>query len=149
MGEDAHGSDILLAQRVLDTGYEGAEDCGLHARDDGVVDGIPRVVGRLVGHDGRNWASNCLVVSSPDVGEVGMREQGARPISASGLALRAARAWGTASSSPWTGLLLLSHCLPADCPPSPLLHLRFGVFGYAQHCRRGPCTCPLPALCLL
>ena len=44
----------------------------------------------MVGHDGRNWASDCLVLSSPD-GRWCSRGAvtGARPISTSGLALRA------------------------------------------------------------
>ena len=44
-GEDAHGADILLAERVLDAGDDGAEGRGLQRRVGRVGKGVARVEG--------------------------------------------------------------------------------------------------------
>jgi hypothetical protein len=54
-GDDTHGADVLLAERVLDGGNDGADGGGLDHGAPRVGEGIARVVGRvLVGHGGQN-----------------------------------------------------------------------------------------------
>jgi hypothetical protein len=53
--EDAHGSDVLLAECVLHTSDDGTDSGRLEHGAASVVERIPRVVGCLLfGHDGRN-----------------------------------------------------------------------------------------------
>jgi hypothetical protein len=90
-GEDAHGSDILLPERVLDTGNDGADSRGLESGTRSIRESVPRVEGDvLVGHGGR-IGGRCRPGSSFDVGEV---RCGKMRQSTSVLALRAQAAAG-------------------------------------------------------
>lgn len=56
-GDDAHGADILLPEGVLHTGKDGSGDGELECGVRRVREGVPRVIGLVVGgHWGRNWA---------------------------------------------------------------------------------------------
>jgi hypothetical protein len=75
-GEDAHGADILLSERVLHTGHNRADGRGLKRRACRVRERIPRMEGGLlVGHGGRN-GRQCRPESSLDVGEDGSDQLG-------------------------------------------------------------------------
>jgi hypothetical protein len=65
--EDAHGSDVLLAECVLHTGDDGTDGGRLERGAASVMEGIPRVVGWLLfGHGGRNGCGY-LVLGALDI----------------------------------------------------------------------------------
>ena len=105
--EDAHGSNVLLAERVLHTGEDGTDGGGLQHGVAGVVEGIPGVVcWLLVGHGGRNGC-DYLVLGALDI-DVHVVEVGSGHMLGAANARSVQPAVGTASSPPCMSWIVAS-----------------------------------------